>query len=140
MYQNIPILATLVLMVITNAVMAQDDFYKKPQMAINGDFLTNAAPVQGKVISGSLMAGGLWRIITSNLNCRQDLSLTSPIVRTFKKGDIIQADVGGGGADEVLYNPKDRYDNTWMLSRSKNGRDYKCYVRANKKYIEPVRK
>ena len=138
MYKKIPALAILVLIVMTNTVMAQDDFYKKPQMTINGDFLTNATPVQGKVISGSLMAGGLWRIITSNLNCRQDLSLTSPIVRTFKKGDIIQADVGAGGADEVLYNAKDHHDNTWMLSRSKNGRDYKCYVRANKKYIEPV--
>jgi hypothetical protein len=129
---------TFIFINIGNIAIAQEDFYNKPQITTNGDYITNASPIKGKVIKGTFQAGSLWRVITPNLNCRKNPNIHSEIIRSFNKNTILQADVGGGGADEVIYNAKDDQGKTWMRTRSKNGIDYNCYVRANKKYIQPV--
>ncbi|MBD2327004.1 hypothetical protein [Alkalinema sp. FACHB-956] len=131
-------LAILMMAAIAPGAVANNAFYTKPEINSSGDYLTNAGPVQGSVSSGSLQAGALWRVVSSRLNCRQDSELTAAISRTFSQGTILQADLGRGGADEVLYNAKDRQGRTWMRVRSRNGQSYQCYVRANKQYIQPV--
>ncbi|MGI0491064.1 hypothetical protein ACN4EG_04565 [Alkalinema pantanalense CENA528] len=121
-----------------NVAGASSDFYNRPEINSSGDYLTNAGPVKGTVTSGSLQAGALWRVVSSRLNCRQDSEVTAAISRTFSQGSILQADLGRGGSDEVLYNAKDRQGRTWMRVRSRTGQSYQCYVRANKQYIQPV--
>lgn len=138
MYNRLRAFSVMMLITLTNPVIAQDDFYNKPQITPNGDYITNAGPVKGKVIRGTFSQGSLWYVVTSNLKCREQPDINTPIIRSFKKNALIQADVGGGGADEVLYNAKDSQGRTWMKARSQNGKDYDCYVRANKKYIRPV--
>lgn len=131
-------LTTLIFINTANIAIAQEDFYNKPQITTNGDYVTNASPIKGKVRDRTLLAGSLWRVITPNLNCRKNPNIHSQIIRSFHKNTLLQADLGGGGSDEVIYNAKDTQGKTWMRTRSKNGIDYNCYVRANKKYIQPV--
>ncbi len=130
--------SAMMLITLTNPVIAQDDFYNQPKITKNGDYVTNAGPVKGNVTSGIFSQGSLWYVVSSDLKCREQADINTKIVRSFKKNAIIQADVGGGGADEVLYNAPDNQGRTWMRARSQNGKDYHCYVRANKKYIRPV--
>jgi hypothetical protein len=101
-----------------------------------GNYFSNEAPVKGRVQS-PLMRGSLWQVIVSQLNCRSDADANSPIVRQFQFSELLQADVGRGGADEVLLNAKDKNGNPWMRVRSASGQNYKCYVRANRRYIQP---
>jgi hypothetical protein len=57
--------------------------------------------------------------------------------RQFKKGTILQSDVGRGGSDEVVINGKDKQGKPWMRVRSVAGETYNCNVRANSRYIQP---
>ena len=82
--------------------------------------------------------GYLWRVVSAGLNCRAEASSKSSIVRQFRRGQVVQANVGRGGSDEVLQNAKDSDGKPWMWVRSAAGQNYNCYVRANRKYIEPV--
>jgi hypothetical protein len=138
MYSRLLIGSSIILLAVAQVVMGQEDFYTQPQIAANGDYLTNAGYVMGKVAGGQLQAGALWRVVIPGLNCRQNSETNAVIVRSLKQGAIIQADLGRGGSDEVLYNAKDRQGRTWMRVRSQNGQSYNCYVRANKRFIQPV--
>jgi hypothetical protein len=106
----------------------------------SGDYYSNEAPLKGTAPS-PLMAGSLWLVVKNQLNCRQNAGRNEPMIRQFKKGDIIQAEVGRGGADEVLINALDDQGKPWMYVRG--GKDVKdlpirsCYVRANQRYIQP---
>lgn len=101
-----------------------------------GDYYRNEAPVKGYAPS-PLMAGSLWRVVANKLNCRQKPGSKYPIQRQFKVGDILQAEVGWGGADEVLVNALDNKGFPWMAVRGK-AQDERCYVRANNRYLQPV--
>ena len=110
----------------------------------SGDYYSNEAPLKGTV-PRHLMSGSLWLVVVKNqLNCRQKPGINQPVVKRFKKGDIIQTDVGRGGSDEVLINTLDNQGKPWMYVRG--GKDVKdlpihsCYVRANKRYIQPYQK
>jgi hypothetical protein len=105
-----------------------------PQPDQNGNYMGNDAPLKG---TSRFMAGSLWQVVSRGLNCRSNPGMQTAIARQFKQGEILQADVGRGGADEVLINAKDEKGNPWMRVRSAQGKDYKCYVRANRLYIQP---
>jgi hypothetical protein len=110
----------------------------------SGDYYSNEAPLKGTV-PRPLMPGSLWLVVVENqLNCRQKAGINQPVVKLFKKGDIIQTDVGRGGSDELFINALDDQGKPWMYVRG--GKDVKdlpirsCYVRANKRYIQPYQK
>lgn len=109
-----------------------------PQPDGNGDFFSNIAPISGEVATGRSMQGSLWQVVSPGLNCRSSAGTNYEIVRQFSQGDILQADVGRGGADEVLENTRDDRGKPWMRARSEQGESYNCYVRANSRYIQPV--
>ncbi len=117
-----------------NSVSAQDTFAKPDR---NGDYFSNYAPIQAKSPSGRMMAGSLWQVVASGLNCRGSAGTQAPIVRSFKKRTILQANVGRGGSDEVHFNWKDKQGQPWMAVRSEAGTEYDCVVRANSRYIKP---
>ncbi len=103
-----------------------------------GNYFSNETPVQGTVPSPR-MGGSLWQVVASELNCRSNMGMQSAIVRQFKPGEVLQADVGRGGADEVRLNAKDATGKPWLRVRSQGGQDLNCYVRANRRYIQPYR-
>jgi hypothetical protein len=111
-----------------------------PKPDQSGDYLSNAAPIEGTVPPNSkLMRGSLWEVISPGLNCRRKPDVNSPVVRQFKAGDRLQAEVSRGGSDEVLINAKDAKGKPWMWVRAKTFKiEDACYVRANHRYIQPV--
>jgi hypothetical protein len=134
-----PFITTLITIAVTatSANANVDLFSAKPDR--NGDYFSNYAPIQAKSPTGRMMAGSLWQVVASGLNCRSDVGAGTqyPIVRSFKKGTILQADVGRGGSDEVHINWKDKQSKPWMRVRSEAGESYNCLVRANSRYIKP---
>jgi hypothetical protein len=130
------ITAALIAIALTSAnpVSAQLSFAKPDR---NGDYFSNYTPIQAKSPKGRLMAGSLWQVVASGLNCRGSAGTQAPIVRSFKKGTILQANVGRGGSDEVHINWKDKQGQPWMPVRSEAGAEYDCAVRANSRYIKP---
>lgn len=119
------------------AARGDDGFYARPALKPNGDWATNAGPVVGTVPHGHLQAGALWRV-TAPLWCRREPAPGARILRAFGRGTILQADVGRGGSDEVLYNAVDRNGDTWMRVRTRDGRDLDCSVRANRRWLVPL--
>jgi hypothetical protein len=107
-----------------------------PQPDRHGNYFRNETSVQGKV-PASLSPGSLWQVVSVKLNCRHKPGMEYDIVRQFQRGDLLQADIGRGGSDEVLLNAKDRYGKPWMFVRSALGESYSCFVRANRRYIQP---
>ncbi len=105
-----------------------------------GDYARNETPLLGIVPAGSnLQPGSMWRVVSPGLNCRRQATVNAPIVRQFRAGDRLQAEVGRGGSDEVFLNPKDATGKPWMWVRSTTYRlEAACYVRANRRYIRPV--
>ncbi len=101
-----------------------------------GDYHSNEAPLRGTAV-GALMAGWLWQVAARRLNCRHASGNEQVIVRQFKQGDVLEAEVYRGGSDEVLRNPIDRSGKPWMTVRGKSASAI-CYVRANKRYIQPL--
>ena len=128
------IVLTMFSWIAAGSVLAQTSPVPKPDR--NGNYFSNDAPIKGTV-SGRLMAGSLWQVVSRGLNCRSQKGTRHRIVRQFKQGGLLQADVGRGGADEVLLNAKDENGNPWMRVRSAQGTNYNCYVRANRLYIQP---
>ncbi|MBC6478931.1 MAG: hypothetical protein EBE86_004570 [Hormoscilla sp. GUM202] len=108
------------------------------------DYYRNDTPVKGTTFS-PLMPGSLWRVVASQLNCYTDPLADSKIIITqFSRNDIIQAEVWRGGADEVLVNELDSEGKPWMHIRGGRNIDSpadltRCYVRANSRYIQPVK-
>lgn len=101
-----------------------------------GDYYSNEAPLRGAAM-GALMAGSLWKVVASQLNCRRGGGTKHAIVRQLKRGDVLEAEVYRGGSDEVLRNFTDRTGKPWMPVRG-TAADATCYVRANKRYIQPL--
>lgn len=132
------LLLVAILAQLTFPAPGEEAFYIRPQIRADGDYLTNTGPVQAKAPSGRLSAGALWRVLTPNLNCRRQPDPQAAIVRGFRRGTLLQADIGGGGSDEVLYNVQDNRGHTWMRVRSAQGLDYHCYVRAHRRFIAPL--
>jgi hypothetical protein len=120
----------------TPATLAQTTF---SQPDAHGDYYTNVAPIQGTLPEGSkLQRGSLWQVVSSELNCHRRPHIESAPVRQFKRGDVLQAEVGRGGADEVLINARATDGKPWMWVRAENFRlNDACYVRANRRYIKP---
>lgn len=124
-------------LIITAPIVAQTP--PVPQSDRNGDYFSNEGPVLGTKPSGSRnMLGALWQVQSAKLNCRSGIGLEHKVVRQFKQGERLQADVGRGGSDEVFINGKDKSGKPWMWVRSATGESYNCYVRANRSYIRPV--
>lgn len=115
----------------------EENVYSQPQISPIGNYLTNAGPVKGTV-TGHATAGALWRVMTPQLNCRQGPSPKARVILSFRHGAVLQADLGRGGSDEVLYNARDARGYTWMLVRSRQGQPYHCYVRAHQRFIRPL--
>lgn len=105
-----------------------------------GNYLRNDGPVPGTVTDGRYGVGTLWRVVAPSIAGRAQPDPSSKVVRTFRRGTILQADIGRGGSDEVLWNATDNQGNTWMKVRTAKGVDLNCYVRANVRYIQPVRR
>jgi hypothetical protein len=120
------------------AIAALTEPYPLPDR--QGDYYTNHTPLKGKVPKASkLMPGSLWLVVSAGLNCRRSLTTKSAIVRQFKRGDVLQAEVARGGSDEVLQNAKDTEGRPWMPVRPKSlERKDICYVRANNRFLQPV--
>ncbi len=116
-----------------------DDFYTHPQINAAGDYITNAGPVQASTQT-PFTPGALWRVFSKQLNCRQDAEPNSKILLVFKQGAVLEANLGRGGSDEVIYNAKDTRGKTWMAVRFKHRSNDRCYVRANRLFIRPVQK
>ncbi|MBD1857109.1 MULTISPECIES: hypothetical protein [Leptolyngbya] len=135
MKQPHSIILTLTIITITIATPTLSEPYNSNPDR-QGNYFSNEAPVKGTVQS-PLMRGSLWQVTVSYLNCRSNADAKSRIIRQFKRSELLQADVGRGGADEVLLNAKDKNGSPWMRVRSASGQNYKCYVRANRRYIQP---
>lgn len=116
-----------------------DDFYTRAQINAEGDYLSNAGPVTGKAPPGQT-PGALWRVVSKQLNCRQQADVNAKIQLVFKHGALLQAHLGRGGSDEVLYNAKDKRGKTWMYVRLSEPSLNGCYVRANRLFIHPLQK
>ena len=123
----------LLLMLLPVAVQAQD--YDEDY---GSDFYRNESLVQAPSRHSNLAPGSLWQVVASPLNCRRAASLDSSIIRKYCMGVLIEAEVYRGGSDEVLVNPVDSNGKPWMPVRGKNAEDV-CYVRANSRYISPIR-
>ncbi|MEB3337815.1 MAG: hypothetical protein VKJ46_10155 [Leptolyngbyaceae bacterium] len=112
----------------------------KPSPDPSGNYYSNEASLKGTA-PAPLMAGSLWKVVANSLNCRQQPGISHPIIKRFKKGNIIQAEVGRGGSDEVLLNALDNKGQPWMFVRGgknpRNSPSLNCYVRANQLYIRP---
>lgn len=123
---------------ITTVAFAQNAPRNSPDRA--GDYYKNQAPEKGTVRS-PLSAGSLWSVASPKLNCRSAPGISSQIIKMFSRGDIIQAEVGRGGSDEVLINSPDSKGKPWMKVRGgkvfNSSSSLNCYVRANSLYIEP---
>ena len=127
---------SLIMLGLTRTEFVVAQMPPKPQPDRNGDYFSNAAPVQAKKPFNS--PGSLWQVVAaSGLNCRSGAGIRDGVTRQFKQGVLLQADVGRGGSDEVLVNVKDRNGQPWMRVRSQLGENYNCYVRANHRYIRP---
>lgn len=113
--------------------LAQTDF---PKPDAKGDYYSNEAPLLGMSVS-RLSPGSLWQVTTIGLSCRRQPRVSAPIVRQYKRGDVLQVEVYRGGSDEVLLNAKDANGKPWMPVRGRN-LDDRCYVRANSRYIRPA--
>jgi hypothetical protein len=107
-----------------------------PQPDRNGNYLRNDTPFTGTAPS-RLMHSSLWQVVSLGLNCRRGFGQRYEITRQFNRGALLQAEVGRGGSDEVLFNPKDEKGQPWMPTRSPQGQNYNRYVRANHRYIQP---
>jgi hypothetical protein len=125
------------LLILMNLEFATAKTTSKNQPDRNGDYFRNDADVRGPVPKPTLMRGYLWRVVSPQLNCRKQPSANSTFVRQFQQGTLLQADVGGGGSDEVLINATDNMGKPWMRVRSVAGQDYGCYARANYRYLRP---
>lgn len=106
---------------------------------VDKDFYRNETPKKGTVFS-PLMPGSLWRVISPTLDCHIEPGTEKAIVKQFARGDLIQAEVWRGGADEVLVNPLDSEGKPWMHVRGERNiktpaQITRCYVRANGRYI-----
>lgn len=123
---------------VTTVVFAQKAPKNSPDRS--GDYYSNEAPEKGTARS-PLSAGSLWSVVAPKLNCRSAPGTSSQIIKVFSKGDIIQAEVGRGGSDEVLINSRDSKGKPWMKVRGgkvfNSSSSLNCYVRANKLYIDP---
>jgi hypothetical protein len=136
MKKSHPFIVTLITIAVTATNANADISFAKPDR--NGDYLSNYAPLQGKKPANSKnMVGSLWQVVSPGLNCRSNGGTQFPMVRSFKKGTILQADVGRGGSDEVHINLKDKQGKPWMRVRNEAGEHYDCVVRANSRYIKP---
>jgi hypothetical protein len=130
-----PLIAVVIAITATTANANTDLFSGKPDR--NGDYPSNYAPIQAKSTGDRRMAGSLWQVVASGLNCRSEAGTQLSIVRSFKKGTLLQASVGRGGSDEVHINWKDKQGKPWMRVRNEAGAEYDCVVRANSRYIKP---
>ncbi len=111
-----------------------------PQPDRHGDYYSNDAPAKGTVpVDSKLSPGSLWRVVSQGLNCRRSPAQRTAITRQFQRGDILQVEVYRGGSDEVLLNAKDASGKPWMPVRGKNSNQV-CYVRANNRYIQPLKR
>ena len=110
----------------------------QPKPDAQGNYLRNDGPRQATAPRGSLAAGSLWRVLAPHLNGRAQARLDAPVVRVFARDTILQADLGRGGSDEVLFNAIDAQGHTWMRVRPREGQDLNCYVRAHRKLIAPL--
>ena len=127
----------LLLTLLPVAVQAQDYGYGGSAEDYGSDFHRNESLVQAPNRNSKLAAGSLWQVVASSLNCRHAASLDSSIIRKYRVGVLIEAEVYRGGSDEVLVNPVDRDGKPWMPVRGKNAENV-CYVRANSLYISPI--
>lgn len=118
-------------------VVVQAQNYGGSAEDYGSDFYRNESLVQAPSRNSKLAAGSLWRVVASSLNCRRAASLDSSIIRKYRVGVLIEAEVYRGGSDEVLVNPVDSDGKPWMPVRGKNAEDV-CYVRANSLYISPI--
>lgn len=132
-----PLLA-LTFLIVTVSVLPGLAQAPVPQPDQNGDYFSNQSSVSGQAAS-PLSPGSLWEVTALGLNCRSSAGMNHAIVRQFEQGQLLQTDVGRGGSDEVLWNATDSNGNPWMRVRSPNGENYDCYVRANRRYIQPHR-
>ncbi|MCA9777153.1 MAG: hypothetical protein KC800_10565 [Candidatus Eremiobacteraeota bacterium] len=101
------------------------------------EYRSNEGPVVGEADS-PYQAGSLWVVLTEKLEGRSESDPSAPVVRVFSRGEVLQAEVGRGGSDEVLRNFVDEQGRAWMAVRVTGLPDYGCYVRANSHTIAPA--
>ena len=91
---------------------------------------SNSGPVLGLAAPPS-SPGSLWVVLGEELQGRAAPHDSAPVVRVFRRGEVLQAEVGRGGSDEVLLNSIDQQGRAWMAVRGPGLPDYGCNVRAN---------
>ncbi len=123
------------LVVGADTIADQGQDLQRPTPDRNGDYIRNNAPTQAESPFNS--PGSLWQVVTARLSCRSQPGMQYRAVRWFQRGEVLQANIGRGGSDEVLINAKDSQGKPWMFVRSRPGTSYDCYVRANRRYIQP---
>ena len=106
-------------------------------VGIPEEYRSNEGPVLGEADS-PYSPGSLWVVLTEKLEGRSESDQSAPVVRVFSRGEVLQAEVGRGGSDEVLRNFVDEQGRAWMAVRVTGLPDYGCYVRANTGTIAPA--
>ncbi len=117
------------------AIFAQEPPIATPDS--NGDYMSNVAPIPANQPFNR--PGSLWQVVAERLSCRSNPGVQYQALRWFERGEVLQANIGRGGSDEVLINANDSQGKPWMFVRSRSGTSYHCYVRANRRYIQPYR-
>ncbi|MEH1940979.1 MAG: hypothetical protein V7L01_12285 [Nostoc sp.] len=121
-------LSTAITLTSTLAI-AQPNF-QYPQPNRQGDYTS----IFSKLQDGTKSLHYVWKVVSSELNCRAQAGGNYPVVRTLSKGDNI----------DIVGKPKiyrDKQGKTWLyVAKEGSAEDVKirCFVRANTQFIKPI--
>lgn len=126
-------LKTLLIAISLSAALAAQ------QVDGEGNYLTNDAPIKGKVQMSLLNPGGLWKVRCAVLDAYSEPNANSKLIHSYSQDDIIQANAGTGGSDEGLRNVKDAQGQYWMSCRDLAGNELNRWVIATTLTLTPVK-
>lgn len=107
-----------------------------PQPDGRGNY--NSAAITFSDGSKSVLLSWFTNIQSSKLNCRIAPGLNQQVIKQFSPNDLLQADAGAKNSQQPIV--QDAQGNPWLRVRIVNhqGRiQGRCFVRANKQFIEP---
>ena len=107
--------------------------------------IAQAADINGNYTPADFNTGtdyalSTWKVVASQLNCRQQPGTTEPVVHTFNQDDPLAAVTSQGSRDNLpdsYYLQADAQGKPWMRVHAPIDSG-ECFVRASRSYIAPV--